>query len=94
MFWQLIADIHYEILVPFNLTKASGAESPVLSRMIQRLFSWDRRLAEPCADFSAERSLDGGALKQVRWEDHDIRPLIDTQEKRREEKAVPFSNTG
>ncbi len=87
---HLIADTRYEIPVALEVTKASAAGSPVLSRMIQELFAGkDRALAGRCADFSADRGLDGGPLKQALWDDHGIRPLIDTRAMWREEKAEP-----
>ena len=87
---HLIADTRYEIPVALEVTKASAAESPVLSRMIHELFAGqDRALAGRCADFSADRGLDGGPLKQALWDDHGIRPLIDTRAMWRDEKAEP-----
>ncbi len=46
-------------------------------------------LAARCADFSADRGLDGGPLTAQLWDEHPVRPLIDTREMWREEKAEP-----
>ena len=86
---HLIADTEYEIPVAFEVRKASAAESPVLSRMVRELFARDRALEARCADFSADRGLDGGPLKALLWDGHRIRPLIDTRRTWREEKAEP-----
>ena len=86
---HLIADTHHEIPVAFEVTKASASEPVVLSGMIGKLFAEDRELAERCADFSADRGLDGAGLKKTLWDDHGIRPLIDTREMWRLEKELP-----
>ena len=86
---HLIADTEYEIPVAFDVTKASAAESPVLTRMVRALFAKDSALEGRCADFSADRGLDGAQLKQALWDEYGIRPLIDTREMWREEKAEP-----
>ena len=57
--------------------------------MIHELFAKDRDLADRCSDFSADRGLDGGPLKAALWDGYGIRPLIDTRELWREEKAMP-----
>ena len=86
---HLIADTHHEIPVAFEVTKASASESPVLSEMVRGLLAKDRDLAGRCSDFSADRGLDGGPLKKMLWDEHRIRPLIDTRLTWREEKAMP-----
>ena len=86
---HLIADTHHEIPVAFEVTKASASESPVLSEMVRGLLAKDRDLAGRCSDFSADRGLDGGPLKKMLWDDHGVRPLIDTRLTWREEKAMP-----
>jgi len=53
------------------------------------LFSRDRGLGGRCADFSADRGLDSAGIKRTLWDDDGIRPLIDTREMWREEKAEP-----
>ena len=86
---HLIADTHYEIPVAAKVTQASNSEAVELSAMIKRLFAEDRGLAERCADFSADRGLDSAEIKKTLWDDHSIRPLIDTRLLWREEKALP-----
>ena len=86
---HLIADTQYEIPVAFEVTKASASESAVLSEAIGKLLAEDRALAGRGADFSADRGLDSAALKKTLWDEHGIRPLIDTRRLWREEKAMP-----
>ena len=86
---HLIADTGYEIPVAFQVTKASASEPVVLSREIRKLFAGEPALRERCEDFSADRGLDSGPLKQTLWDDYGIRPLIDTREMWRTEKEMP-----
>ena len=75
---HLIADTGYEIPVAFQMTRASASEPVVLSGALGKLFAGEPELRERCEDFSADRGLDSGPLKQTLWDDHGIRPLIDT----------------
>ncbi len=86
---HLIADTRHEIPVAFEVTRASASEPVVLSGMIRGLFARDRELAERRADFGADKGVDGGPLKKALWDDHGIRPPIDTREMWREEKKMP-----
>ncbi len=86
---HLIADTHYEIPVAFHLTPASHAEVIELDHMLDELFEETPTLAVRCMDFSADRGLDSGELKGKLWDQHQIRPLIDTRELWREEKQMP-----
>ena len=43
-------------------------------------------LGKRCRDFSADRGLDSGPLKERLWEDYGIRPLIEPRELWKEEK--------
>jgi hypothetical protein len=86
---HLIADTHYEIPVAFEITRASQSEVVKLDEMTDALFEETPALAERCQDFSADRGLDSGPMKAKLWDDHQIRPLIDTREMWREEKQEP-----
>ena len=86
---HLIADSAYEIPVWFDLTKASVSECQRLDQAVDELFEKAPELAERCADFSADRGLDNGPLKAKLWDRYRVRPLIDTREMWREEKAMP-----
>ncbi|MFQ5487296.1 MAG: transposase [Gammaproteobacteria bacterium] len=86
---HLIADTHYEIPVAFRLTPASASEQIELDGLLDELFEETPALSERCQDFSADRGLDSGPLKAKLWDNHAIRPLIDTREMWREEKRMP-----
>lgn len=86
---HLIADTQYEIPVAFAVTPASTSEHPTLRQLIHTLFTQTPALAERCVDFSADRGLDSAQIKAQLWDEHAIRPLIDTRELWREEKQHP-----
>ena len=86
---HLIADSAYEIPVWFDVTKASASEVRRLSGAVDELFAQEPELAERCADFSADKGLDSGALKAKLWDRYRVRPLIDTRTLWREEKEMP-----
>jgi hypothetical protein len=86
---HLIADTHYEIPVAFHLTPASYSEQVELRAMLDELFDQTPELAERGAYFSADRGLDCAETKAKLWDEHHIRPLIDTRELWRPEKQEP-----
>ena len=86
---HLIADVEHEIPVWFEVTKASASEHPALSAGVDGLFGEEPELAARCADFCADRGLDAGPLRKKLWDVYEVRPLVDTRETWREEKAEP-----
>ena len=54
--------------------------------MTEALFEETPELAKRCKDFSADRGLDSGPLKESLWDDYGIRPLIEPRELWKEEK--------
>jgi hypothetical protein len=86
---HLIADTHYEIPVAVHVTPASGSEQKELRSMIKETFEETPKLAERCDDFTADRGLDCGETKALLFDDYGIRPVIDTRELWRDEKAEP-----
>ena len=85
----MIADVEHEIPVWFAVTAASAAEQPVLSAGVDGLFAAAPALADRCADFCADRGLDGGPLERKLWDAYRVRPLVDVREMWREEKREP-----
>ena len=86
---HLIADTHHEVPVAFAVTRASASEPRVLPGMLEELFGEMPRLAERCADFSADRGLDNAPLKKKLWDKWTIRPLVDTRLMWKVEKEDP-----
>ena len=62
--------------------------------LLDELFEQTHELAERCADFSADRGLDCAETKVKLWDEHHIRPLIDTRELWRLEKQEPNYEPG
>ena len=86
---HLIADSRHELPVAFRITEASASEQPVMSRLADELFESEPELARRCRDCSADRGHDGGPLKRMLWDRHQVRPLIDVCLRWREEKEMP-----
>ena len=76
---HLIADTDDEVPVAFEVTRVSVSEARVLPEMLGALFGKAPGMAGRCDDFSADRGLDGSALKARLWDEWTIRPLIDTR---------------
>ena len=74
---HVIADTRHEIPVAASLTRASVSEAKELGRMVARLMERDPVLAERCSEFSADRGLDSGSLKEGLWDRWRIRPFIE-----------------
>lgn len=83
---HVIADTQYEIPLAIKVTPASTSEHLVLREMIHEVFEQTPELGSRCKDFSADRGLDSAETKTLLWDEHQIRPLIDTRELWRDEK--------
>ena len=83
---HVIADTKYEIPVSFSLTRASVSEIKELDRMTEVLFTKDPEIEQRCRYLSADRGLDSGEFKKKLWEEHQVRPIIDSREMWRQEK--------
>ena len=86
---HLIADTTYELPMSFEITSASVSEQKMLPEMIRELYGQDPVLKHRGKEFSADRGLDSGPLKQMLWDEYQIRPLIDTRALWSEEKKAP-----
>ena len=87
--FHLIADVEHEVPVWFGVERASASEHRVLASGVEELFAAEPELAARCGDFCADRGLDSAALKKTLWEAHGVRPVVDTREMWRDEKAEP-----
>ena len=83
---HVIADTRYEIPVACEVTRASRSEVKQLEAMTEALFEETPELGKRCRDFSADRGLDSGPLKERLWDDYGIRPLIEPRQLWKEEK--------
>ena len=91
---HLIADTRYEIPVAWRVTRASRSEVKELEAMSEALFQETPKLAKRCQDFSGDRGLDSGPLKETLWDDYGIGPLIEPRELWKEEKKEPGHDPG
>ncbi|MCY4265010.1 MAG: hypothetical protein OXE78_09150 [Gammaproteobacteria bacterium] len=57
--------------------------------MIRELYGQETALKHRGKEFSADRGLDSGPLKQMLWGEYQIRPLINTRALWSEEKQAP-----
>ena len=76
----------------FSIQPASRSESKEQAVQLETLFTETPELGERCQDFTADRGLDSTALKQYLWDQHQIRPLVDTVKHWQEEKKAPDYN--
>ncbi len=91
---HLIADTRYEIPFAWRVTRASRSEVKELEAMSEALFQETPKLAKRCQDFSGDRGLDSGPLKETLWDDYGIGPLIEPRELWKEEKKEPGHDPG
>jgi len=84
-----VADVEHELPVWFEATPASPSEHKALAAGLDALFGSEPGLAPRCADFTADRGLDSGPLRQRLWDGHRVRPLVDVRLMWREEKGMP-----
>lgn len=83
---HLIADTRHEIPVACRVRRASESEVKQLEGMSEELFEETPELAKRCRDFSADRGLDSGGLKEKLWDQYGIRPLIEPRELWKQER--------
>lgn len=83
---HLIADTRHEIPVACRVRQASESEVKQLEGMSEELFEETPALAKRCRDFSADRGLDSGGLKEKLWDQYGIRPLIEPRELWKQER--------
>ena len=79
---HLIADTRHEIPVAWRVRRASESEVKQLEGMSEET----PELAKRCRDFSADRGLDSGGLKEKLWDQYGIRPLIEPRELWKQER--------
>ena len=76
---QAIADTQYEISVAASVTRVLVSEIKELEGLSEQLFEEMSALAERCREFTADRGLCRGPLKAMLWDQHRIRPLVDSR---------------
>lgn len=76
---HLLVDTDYELPVAFELTPASHSEVKQAHRLIGSLDADRPEVLEACEYFTADRGYDDGKLNSSLFDDHGIKPVIDTR---------------
>ena len=74
---HMIVDAQYELAVAFEVTKASGAEAPVMHELFEREQQRHPELIERCEYGIGDRGYDDGKLICRHWDEYGIKPVID-----------------
>jgi len=83
---HLIVDSDYEIPVAFEMMPASTSEVTRLPRMVGLMKERHPEIVERCETLSADRGLDSGPVNKELWQEHAIKPVIDTRVLWKDEK--------
>ena len=83
---HLIVDSTYEIPVAFEVMPASTSEITRLLPMVEHLKGRHPEIVECCEILSADKGLDSGPVNKELWQEHGIKPIIDTRALWRDEK--------
>ncbi len=91
---HVIADTRHEIPVACRVTRASRSEVKELEAMSEEVFTETPELAKRCREFSADRGLDSGGLKEKLWDQYGIRPLIEPRQLWKQERQEGGQDAG
>jgi len=83
---HLIVDSDYEIPVAFEVMAASTSEITRLLPMVEHLKGRHAEIVERCETLSADKGLDSGPVNKELWQEHGIKPIIDTRALWKDEK--------
>lgn len=74
---HMIVDAVYELPIGFEVTKASGAEAPMMHKLFEREQDRHPELIERCEYGMGDRGYDDGKLICKQWDEWRIKPVID-----------------
>ena len=83
---HLIIDAEYELPVAFEVKGASASEAKSLLPMVRKLQKRQPDLVERSQVLMADRGLDSAEISQELWDEHGIKPVIDTRAMWKDEK--------
>ena len=86
---HLIVDAKTELPVAYEVLTASTSEVTHLLPLVESLTQAQPEVMARCESLSADRGLDSGEVNRTLWQDHGIKPVIDTRRLWREEKQEP-----
>ena len=84
---HLIIDAEYEIPVAFEVKRASASEAKRLLPMVRKLKKRHPDLIDQSRVLMADKGLDSAKINQELWDEHGIKPVIDTRAMWRDEKV-------
>ncbi len=83
---HLAVDANYELPVAFEVTKANVADTTRLMPMVEQIRDKHPELHARTETVSADKGYDDGKDKAALYDQHDMIPLIDTRDMRKEHK--------
>ena len=86
---HLIVDARHELPMAFEVLPASASEVTRIVPMVETLEATHPELVARCQTLAADRGLDSGEVNQALWQEHGIKPVIDTRKLWKDEKQEP-----
>jgi len=86
---HLIVDARHELPVAYEVLPASASEVRRIVPMVERLADEHPDVVRRCQTLAADRGLDSGEVNQTLWQEHGIKPVIDTRRLWKDEKREP-----
>jgi len=84
---HLIVDSDYEIPVAFEVMPASTSEVTRLLPMVETMKATHPEMVERCETLSADKGLESGLVNEKLWEEHGVKPIIDSRTMWKDEKG-------
>jgi len=86
---HLIIDARHELPVAYEVLPASASEVKRMCPMVEELAAQHPAVVERTETLAADRGLDSGEVNQTLWQEHGIKPVIDTRKLWKDEKQEP-----
>lgn len=86
---HLLVDADYELPIAFALTKASEADVTQLPQLVEQLEEKHPALLARAEELSADKAYDSGEVNAALYDDHGIKPVIDTRRLWKEDPSKP-----
>ena len=86
---HLVVDSRHELPLAFTVTKASASDAGQALPLVEQLETRQPVVAARAEELAADKGYDSGKLNETLYEDHGIKPVIDTRALWKEEKTKP-----
>lgn len=83
---HLVVDARHELPLAFEVQPASASEVTRIVPMVEALASTHPEIARRCQTLAADRGLDAGDVNRALWQEHGIKPVIDSRRLWKDEK--------